>query len=201
MQRGLKKIQRTICVTNDAYWFARELHERIERPLLETAAIVDFSNKEETIRWLEKNNSNFGWMYVPEEVSLARACGHYLPSVRFDGKVIGYIKIARERAYVLDYEGELRLPSSDAFVYDTFVLPEYRGKSIGTFLISEVMAFLKQKGYRRLWCHIPTWNAASVAAFSKSGFRRIAHVRYFRVLGCRFFSIAPERLIRRAASR
>ncbi len=190
-----------VLVTNHADWFVRYLSEEIGPPSPRLAVAVDTSSREETIRWLRENHYRFGWMYIPEEVSLARACGHYLVSVRLEGKIVGYIKIARERGYVLDYGAELSLPPGDAFVYDTFVLPEYRGKRIASFLIGEAMAFLREEGFRRLWCHIPVWNAASISAFSRSGFRKIAHIRFAKILGCPFFSISPGQLIRRVASR
>ena len=188
-------------VTNDAYWFVRDLQETIERPSARISATVDFSDNEETIRWLQEKDFRFGWLYIPEEIALARAYGHYLPNARLNGEIIGYIKIARHKAYVLDYEAELNLPTSDAFVYDTFVLPEHRGKRIASSLIAEALVFLRQKGYGRLWCHIPGWNAASLSAFRRSGFRRVAHVRFFKILGHRFFSVHPQELMRRAASR
>jgi len=197
----LRKIHYKVFITNHAYWFVRDLREKIERPSPKVPVKIDFSNKEDTIRWLQENHSRFGWMYIPDEISLAHSCGHYLPSIRLDGKVVGYIKIGRERAYVLDYERELHLPSRDALVYDTFVLPEYRRKRIASFLIAEAMAFLREEGFRRLWCHIPPWNTSSIRAFCRSGFRRIAHIRFFKVLGRSFFSLDPERLIGRVASR
>lgn len=198
--KTVKKIGHVLFVTNHAHWFVRDLSEKIERPSPRLAVAVDASSNEETIQWLRKNHHRFGWMYVPEEVSLARACGHYLVGVRLEGMIVGYIKIARERGYVLDYGAELSLPPGDAFVYDTFVLPKYRGKRIASFLIAEAMAFLKEEGFRRLWCHIPVWNAASISAFSRSGFRKIAHIRFVKIFGCPFFSISPGQLIRRVAS-
>ena len=54
-----------------------------------------------------------------------------------------------------------------AFIYDTFVTEQLRGKSIAPFIINEVMKSLTQKGVRFIACHIIPANQASQKTYRK----------------------------------
>ena len=122
-------------------------------------------------------------LYSPQEIVTALEYNHCWPSVRTNGKIIGCIKIGFRNVYIVDYNRVIELPERMAFIYDTYVLQEGRGKGVAKYLITESIKFLKTQGYTRVRCHIPPWNKASINAYEKVGFRKVSHIRYFRIFG------------------
>jgi RimJ/RimL family protein N-acetyltransferase len=55
------------------------------------------------------------------------------------------------------------------------IAPAYRGRGLGTALISEGVAFImKQKEAKKIKARIKSWNTSSIMAFTKSGFIKSA---------------------------
>lgn len=196
--KAATRLWETALVTNSANWYCAELSER-PREVPETAGLeVDFCAMEEVLAWLQEIRTQFRWVWVDAELDAAREYGHVFPLVRSGQDRVGYIKVGWSRAYVTDFGRRITIPPRSAFVYDTFVHPRFRGKGIATFLIARTLGWLSQRDVRFLWCHIPTWNHASISAFAKCGFARVKHVRYARVLGCGLYTRRPEKLMQRA---
>jgi len=183
--------------TNSADWYRAELSQEPPSVPVPPEVSVDFNAWDEVHDWLLELRDVFRWVYVIEELRVARDFSHVYPLLRAGRSKAGYIKVGFQRAYVTDFEAEISIPPGCAFVYDTFVLPEYRSRGLATFMISEVLAFLRRRDMRYVWCHIPSWNAASIRAFTKNGFVRTKHVRYFRVGWRGFRTCDPQRLMRR----
>lgn len=194
--QGLKillvEIRRKIWDCRKTVWLVRDLSEVVPRDRTPLPVEIDFSHPEETIDWLAKQNM-LGTA-DPRELEVACEYKHFLPSVRREGKIAGYLKIGFEKIYVLDFKREFVFPPTVAFIYDTYVAPELRGKRIATFLIDRVCEFMKQKGYSEIYCHIRVKNLASIRAYEKSGFRPVRVISWFSFLGMSFFSFPPERL-------
>ena len=127
-------------------------------------------------------------MFIPNEIELKQRENHFYPFVRVGDDIIGYIKIGQNQVYVLDFDETLTLPSNSAMIYDTFVLPEYRKHGVASFLLMEIIDFLRKEGFQKVWCHIPSWNKPSINTYVKAGFRKVDHVRYKRFLCWKFFS-------------
>jgi len=146
---------------------------------------IDFNNRT-IIQWLSDNHDRYPWFYIPKEISSAASNGHVFVTLVYDNSIIGYIKIGLNRVYILDFDEELPLPDVTAFIYDTFVLPEYRGRNIIPFALVYAENFLRTKGVREILCHIPEWNTASISAFTKTGFKKICHIRFLRLFKFKF---------------
>ena len=196
IQSIMRKAKTTAFETNSAPWFRKDLLERTEILEPKIPAQVDFFSTDETINWLKRNHHRFPWMYIDREIEVAGSEKHFFSNVRHGGEIIGYAKVAKRRCYVLDYDGVINIPPKVAFVYDAFILPEYRGNGLAPFLFTSVAKFLSEQQYSALWCHIPEWNTASIKFVSKCGFKRIRRVRYRRFFRFKFFSFDPEKLMR-----
>jgi ribosomal protein S18 acetylase RimI-like enzyme len=189
--RVLEKARRALLRTSHAIWFSRDLSD----PIVEIAPKVDVEidwASEDTIDWLRQQP-----IFSDDderELAVAAAQGHFLPSVRHDGEIIGFIKVGRGEVYVYDFDARLRFPDRTAFIYDTYTSPDYRGQNVAPFLVNEVVRSLGERGFERLMCHIPTWNTASIRLYTKCGFHEVKRIRFLSVLGWKLFSTRPEAL-------
>lgn len=191
--RCLVKAHRLFFRTNGAIWYKKDLNEDI-CPESDARIKVVFSSGGEIIRWLRDRSSDYPWIYIEKEILTAGRENHLFPFVTLGDEIIGYVKIGFNKVYVHDFEREITLPPRDAMVYDTFVLPEHRGRNIALALVNETAIYLRALGYERLWCHIPEWNTASSTLYRKAGFREVSHIRFVKLMAFRFFNMTPEKM-------
>lgn len=191
----MSKCRELVCTTNEAYWFHRDVSKVIQHIPKGRDFGVEISADKRIITWLREHHKSFGWLYIPEEIRLKETYNHYYPIATHGERIIGYIKIGVNRVYILDFDRILCLPKRTAMIYDTFVLPEYRRRGVCSYLISESLKFLDVEGYESLWCHIPPWNTASIRAYSRAGFRKVARIRFVKILGCSFYTRNVNKMI------
>lgn len=81
-------------------------------------------------------------------------------------KVVGVVRATvRERMF---YEPEL-----EGVILDIYLLPLYRRRGVGEYLLNETTARLKEKGARVVTAEFPTQNEIAVRFYAKRGFRPI----------------------------
>jgi ribosomal protein S18 acetylase RimI-like enzyme len=200
LKKGLGKILRSLFQTNNATWYKKELRE--SNPKFSVCLDVKsfFSGRERLIKWLRNMCGKYPWIYVEREIQSCYEDDHLYPYVLFKDDIIGYIKVGLNRVYVQDFKDILQLPPKTAFIYDTFVLPEYRGKHIASLLVEEVSSYLFSRGYDTLWCHIPKWNTASIKIYQRAGFKEISSIRFIKLFHFKFFYRNPEKMMHSEAS-
>lgn len=181
--------------TNAATWFCRGMVESVPPIQRAKHASVEICPDERIVSWLKEYHREFGWLYIPQEISLKDKEKHIYLAAVYDDRIVGYIKIAINRVYILDYDTILDLPPGAAMIYDTFVLPEYRRKGVCAALIREGLDDLRARGYKIVWCHIPRWNTASLRAYARAGFKKVAHVRFRKLLGYKLWSHNVRRMV------
>lgn len=196
----LMKVYRIFFQTNNALWFKKDLRESSLDIDVDIPIKLIFTKIDRLINWLEAKKSNFPWIYVEKEIRIARSANHIYPFIVHKDKIIGYIKIGLNMVYIQDFDETVPLPPRDAFIYDTFVLPEYRGKHIAAFLVQEVSEYLRRAGYERVWCHIPPWNTASIKVYQRVGFQEIACIKFMRLMWWKFFNLDPEEMIQKESA-
>lgn len=188
LNRGLQKLKWLSYSSSEAFWFYRDLSETSERISPGIDARMEYESENEIIAWLQEHHAQFGYLYIPREIALQQRERHIFPFVCAGDDIVGYIKIGINQVYINDYDEVILLPGKTAMIYDTFVLPEYRGRNVASFIISEIIEFLRNAGFLHLWCHIPPGNRASINIYSNAGFRRVDHVRHWRLLRWKLFS-------------
>lgn len=151
--------------------------------------IIDLFAKDETLQWLRTKAEN--WMFNEQESTVGLVENHYFPNMKYEGRIIGYAKVGRGKVYVQDYHKVIEFPGNVAFIYDTYIAPDFRGLSLAPFFITEIMKLVKQDGMHALRCHIPPWNKASMHAYTKVGFKNKKFVRSFKIFGFRFLTSDP----------
>jgi ribosomal protein S18 acetylase RimI-like enzyme len=179
--RVMGRILRFIFTTNSAIWFEKDLTEELADYQAKLPVEIDLTSISETIEWLKSQKQS--WVVHPQEIATALEYNHCWPSIRTSGKIIGCIKIGFRNVYIVDYNRVIELPERMAFIYDTYVLQEQRGKGVAKHLITQAIKFLKAQGYTKVRCHIPPWNKASISAYEKIGFKKFSYIRYFRIFG------------------
>lgn len=185
--RVLRKIRHLTFHTTSSIWFSRELYKpmRTAEPQLDVELEFLVEDKAPLIKWLERNHSMFPWMYMPKELEQAK--DHVYTCLRCKGDIIGYIKVGISNTYVHDFEKVLHCKAGTAFVYDTFVLPEYRGKNLALFTLLKTMQHLNESGVETVWCHIEDWNRASLKTFKRAGFAESGRIRFVRLFRVPFY--------------
>jgi len=185
----IKKIFSIVYTTNSAIWFERDLTEEITDYQPDFSVEIDMNSIDKTIQWLKSQKQS--WVVHPKEIVVALKYNHCWPYVSINGKIIGCIKIGFKNVFIVDYKKVIKFPEKMAFIYDTYVLEEQRGKGIGKYLILEAVKFLKSKRYEKVRCHIPSWNKISISAYEKIGFKKINYIRFYRVFGIKIRKISP----------
>lgn len=193
--KATRRVGESLFTTNSADWYCADLSLPPPSVYTPAAASVDLDAWDEVCGWLAELRSIFRWVYVEAELQAARDFGHLFPLLRLRQSKAGYMKVGFRQAYVTDFEEEISIPSGSAFVYDTFIHPDHRARGLATFMISQMLESLRQRGLQYVWCHIPRWNVASRRAFAKNGFVRTKHIRYFRLCRYGFRTYDPQRLM------
>jgi ribosomal protein S18 acetylase RimI-like enzyme len=195
--RTLKKTCYTVFQTNNALWFERDLSYPIADIQPRVPVEVDWSPSE-TLEWLKKRTIRGIPLIFSDkrrrEIDIGMKENHYFPNVKHQGDIIGYMKVGHGEVYIMDFDMSVYFPRGTAFIYDTYTSPGFRGLGIAPFLITDVMRFLKRRGYGRILCHIPKWNLASIRAYTKCSFEKIERIWYFQVFGRKWFSTHPKTL-------
>jgi ribosomal protein S18 acetylase RimI-like enzyme len=187
VRRCCRKVVHRFAETNSAYWFYRTC-DSDEGPMVMGADVqAVFDGPDVTLRWLQEQGEC--WMRLDPEISVARAENHVLAHVKVSGEIIGYIKIALRRVYIHDYRACFPVPDKAAFIYDTYIIPRYRGRNIAPWLIVQAIRHVRGLGVRVIGCHIPPWNKASISAYEKCGFRVVDYIRFIRLFGLKLYIV------------
>jgi GNAT superfamily N-acetyltransferase len=96
---------------------------------------------------------------------------------------------ACHRSYRKLIDGNIRLDSDSAYIFNMYTDPKHRGKEISARVLDAICSHLYRKGITKFYVFILTNNPSSIKSVSKAGFRKIGSVKYFRFLNFRFFKI------------
>jgi len=189
---ALREIGRRLLYVTSATWYERDLALPIEPPACSVEAAIVLDAPLRTLAALPEQDRH------PQLVRTALECNHVLAHAALDSRAVGYVLVGVEQAYVHDYRQCLDLPPDAAFIYDTFVARELRGRRLMGRLVGACLRSLQARGVKRVFCHIPDWNQSSQRAYRRLGFAAVGRVTYARVAGMGFFVESPYRLLRRA---
>ena len=84
-------------------------------------------------------------------------------------KVVGFVRaVVRERPFYV--------PEHEGVILDIYLLPLYRRRSVGEYLLREVSAALKGKGAGVVTAEFPAQNEIASRFYAKRGFRPITAI-------------------------
>jgi radical SAM protein with 4Fe4S-binding SPASM domain len=188
----LNKIKEFVFRSSYSIWFEKTLDLPLQAVTPGFPIELNFNGITETTDWIYKNTDDY--YFLKQETDLALSNGHVFPNVKHNGKIIGFMKIGLNEVFIKDFRKNITFPQGTAFIYDTFVSKEYRGKKIAQAMISGAMELLKNKGVKRVLCHIEQWNTPSLCAYNTLGFKEIGKIRYLKIFGREFLSKDPSKL-------
>jgi len=85
------------------------------------------------------------------------------------GKVVGFVRaVVRERPFYA--------PEFEGVIVDIYLLPLYRRRGAGEYLLAEVSAALKAKGAGVVTAEFPAQNEIAVRFYTKRGFRPVTSI-------------------------
>lgn len=185
----LSKITSTFYYSSCSVWYERSFMDPITHftPEIEVRSEFLVHDKVRLVKWLNENKSKFPWIYFESEVETALKHDHVFLILLHQDQIIGYVKIGLGPTYINDFDQILVFQPKTAFVYDTFTLPEYRGKSLALFALNQVCEYFKGHHFERILCHIEEWNVPSIKTFEKAGFRAMISIRFTRIARLSFF--------------
>ena len=188
----LRRFARSVArpYTTSSLWFSRTLggsDSTNDDPDNGMSVRYFLSDKRQLIEWIHAYKNRFPFIYSAAELELAQSQPHVFVGLMDGPSIIGLITVGVRLVYIKDFGQVVRFPSRDSFICNTFVLPEYRGKSIAYRGVKKTIGYLRHRGFARLWCHIEAWNRPSLYVYRRAGFEHVGDVRFLRTCGLRFF--------------
>jgi ribosomal protein S18 acetylase RimI-like enzyme len=181
----MRRIFSFIFTTNRAIWFDKDLTEELKDHQAKIPVKFDTTSTSETIEWLKSQKQS--WLFVrPKEIVTALKYHHCWASIRYNGQIIGYMKIGFGKIYIADFDKVIEFPEKMAFLYESYILQEYRGKGVATYLKSQALKYCKAQGFKNVGSHVPPWNKSMIHINEKLGCKKIRFIRYFRIFGISF---------------
>jgi RimJ/RimL family protein N-acetyltransferase len=189
IQKLTNKVSAFLFYTTSSVWYERNLDVLTSHLTPEITLNTEFliHDKSKLVEWLIENKSKYPWIYFEKEIETALRHDHVFLIILHQNKIISYVKIGIGPTYIHDFNQVLDVQARTAFVYDTFTLPEYRGKSLALFALDQAVEYFKTRNFKRILCHIESWNIPSIKTFEKAGFRAINSIRFVRTARFSFF--------------
>jgi len=145
---------------------------------IELFMIEQISELEDLKRLCE---TEMGWdppqEYLDEWVKVVRGICHQDPNLvkiaLIEEKIVGYCISVKK---LHNYDGVVMdVTWKSAYIWDLFVLKEYRNMGIGTALLNDSIAYLKSTGAEKVGPLVNYWNEGARKLFEKLGFKLWSH--------------------------
>lgn len=81
--------------------------------------------------------------------------------------------------------------SKGAYIFDTYIKPEFRGRALYPVLISTLQSRLIKQGVELFYCHVDAVNMRSIRAHEKIGVKWIETITFIRLTGLRIHIARP----------
>lgn len=189
LRKGLHKTRRFLFYSMNFMVHAHILEDPLPMFLPELDLETNFlmHDKSELINWLKENKSKFYGIYIEKEIESAIDNKHYFFILKNKNDIIGYVKVGVGPTYIHDFRKTVVFENGKAFIYDYFILPEYRGEKLALFAINEVLKYFKVKGFKKIFGHIPTPNKSSARAIRKTNSHFVGSIRLIRIATVSFY--------------
>ncbi len=98
-------------------------------------------------------------------------------------EIIHYSWICFGSVYMNEIEKEEKFDDSTPIIYDVFTQPQYRGKKIFPYALSQEFNYLSQKGHSYVYICALANNKSSIHGIKRAGFEVWQMIRYVKILG------------------
>jgi SAM-dependent methyltransferase/GNAT superfamily N-acetyltransferase len=117
----------------------------------------------------------------PIEVCRRVDAGHQCFVARYKGRLIHACWVTTGRAWIDYLSCDVQLARDEAYVYEAFTLPQFRGQNIYAVCLASILREFRMAGYRRLLTVIVPENKMAFRPPEKTGFRSIGRFGYIKI--------------------
>ncbi len=117
----------------------------------------------------------------PAEVRRRLAAGQQCFTARHEGRLVHVCWVATHRAWIGYLQREIALAPDEAYIYDAFTAPDWRGQNISPARSAHMQRALWAAGTRRLLTVIMPENRPAFRPPAKTGYRPIGVLGYVRL--------------------
>jgi L-amino acid N-acyltransferase YncA len=107
------------------------------------------------------------------------------------GKIIGYVWIMKGKME-LSINNCIKIPQNKVYIYNGFVLNEYRGKRVLNAIDYYIIDILINEGKKFILTTVATNNKPSIHARKRIGFKKIGNITQFRFFGLNYDYISKK---------
>ncbi len=75
------------------------------------------------------------------------------------------------------------LGEKDALLQYGLTLPQFRGQGLAPAVQHEVMRYLREQGFKRMFSLVKSDNKASIKSLEKGGFSKVGQIRFIKIFG------------------
>jgi len=104
------------------------------------------------------------------------------------GRIVCYVWISFQDEYEPFLGMNIELNQENGYIYDTYVIPEFRRKGINSAVCNRALEYIKSRGYKGALTAVGGKNIPSIRTFKKLGFVEYEVFRIIRIFGIRFRS-------------
>jgi GNAT superfamily N-acetyltransferase len=156
----------------------------LERALAEPPAVAPLPPGV-TLAWLRRDQVDeyvgLRSLFTAEAIGARFDNGDVCLSARVDGRLVGAMWACVNRPYLQFLECDVPLAPGEVYLFDAYVIPAVRGRSIAPLLSSELVRHFQQGGYRRAIRATLPDNAPALRAHAKAGFHPYALFGYVKL--------------------
>lgn len=118
-----------------------------------------------------------------KDVALKRLSGGDLGFIAvWNGMIAGYLWASfKRKVYMQECEREISCKIGEVYLYDGFVLPDFRRKGLFKKLLEETLHCFKSRNVKKASAYALTSNKASQKAFRALGFHTVRLVKFVKI--------------------
>ena len=100
----------------------------------------------------------------------------------WNGTIVGYVWASLKRkVYIPEFEREIVFNNGEAYLYDGFVFPDFRRKSILKNILEAALHYLKSQNVKRANACTLTANEPPQRALRDAGFRAVKFCKFVKI--------------------
>ena len=135
----------------------------------------------------------------PDEIIMNKIAienNHIFPCIKINNVIVGFMMVGFNKVYIKNFGKILELHEGNTFIYESYVVPEYRNIGLSTLMRTNLLRFIKDKGFNKVYCHIRSGNIPSLRVSEKCGAKKIGSTRQFRFFRFTIFGKLPSEVFK-----
>jgi RimJ/RimL family protein N-acetyltransferase len=115
------------------------------------------------------------------EIRRRLAAGHLAFVARYRGNIVHAGWVAFERAWIGYLSCEITLAADEAYQYESFTAPGFRGLNIAALRVTGMMRYCREAAFRRLIAVVMPENSPAFRPLEKAGYRPFGVMGYVKI--------------------